>query len=86
MKSTEQEIQEIIKRYKISPERLEEYLKSKELELDIQVNPKTLVRVPTDVDFEMKDGNTTYEVSGFFSPNGSEYFINQVIDNLGYKI
>lgn len=86
MKSTEQEIQEIIERYNISPERLEEYFKNKELELDIQIKPKALVRVPTDVDFEMKDGNTTYEVAGFFNPNGSEYFINQVIDNLGYEI
>lgn len=86
MKSTEQEIQEIVERYNISPERLEGYLNNKELELDIQVKPKNLVRVPTDVDFEMKDGNTIYEVSGFFNPNGSEYFINQVIDNLGYKI
>lgn len=86
MKSNEEEIQEIMERYNITPERLEKYFKSKELDYDIPVKPKTLVRVPNDVDFEMKNGNTTYEVSGFFNPNGNEYFLNQIVDILGYKI
>ena len=46
---------------------------------------KQMRRIPKDVDFEMKDGNTTFEVAGHFNPNGDEYFINQIIRKLGYK-
>ena len=34
---------------------------------------------------EMKNGNTTYEVVGYFNPNGEEYFINQIIRKSEYK-
>lgn len=46
---------------------------------------KRLHRIPKDVDFEMKDGNTTFEVIGHFNPDGDEYFFNQIIRKLGYK-
>lgn len=46
---------------------------------------KSLSRVPDDIDFEMKDGNTTYEVVGHFNSDGKEYFLNQIIRKLGYK-
>lgn len=46
---------------------------------------KPLYKIPKDVDFEMKDGNTTFEVVGHFNPDGEEFFINQIIRKLGYK-
>ncbi len=46
---------------------------------------KPLQKIPKDVDFEMKDGNTTFEVVGHFNPEGEEFFINQIIRKLGYK-
>ena len=46
---------------------------------------KQMRKIPKDVDFEMKDGNTTFEVIGHFNPDGDEYFINQIIRKLGYK-
>lgn len=46
---------------------------------------KQMRKIPKDVDFEMKDGNTTFKVAGHFNPNGDEYFINQIIRKLGYK-
>jgi len=46
---------------------------------------KSLVRTPNDVDFEMKNGNTTYEIVSHFNSNGDEYFLNQIIRKLGYK-
>ena len=46
---------------------------------------KQMRKIPKDVDFEMKDGNTTFEVVGHFNPDGDEYFMNQIIRKLGYK-
>ncbi len=46
---------------------------------------KSLTRIPDDVDFEMKDGNTTYEIVSHFNSNGDEFFLNQIIRKLGYK-
>lgn len=46
---------------------------------------KSLVCTTNDVDFEMKDGNTTYEVVSHFNSDGDEYFLNQIIRKLGYK-
>ena len=46
---------------------------------------KPLQKIPKDVDFEMKDGNTTFEVVGHFNPECEEFFINQIIRKLGYK-
>ena len=46
---------------------------------------KSLYKIPKDIDFEMKDGNTTFEVVGHFNPDGEEFFINQIIRKLGYK-
>jgi|GEM_PF-812665 len=46
---------------------------------------KPLRKIPQDIDFETKDGNTTFEVVGHFNPDGEEFFINQIIRKLGYK-
>ncbi len=46
---------------------------------------KPLYKIPKDIDFKMKDGNTTFEVVGHFNPDGEEFFINQIIRKLGYK-
>ena len=46
---------------------------------------KPMRKIPKDIDFEMKEGSTTYEVVSHFNPEGEEYFINQIIRRLGYK-
>lgn len=46
---------------------------------------KPMRKFPKDIDFEMKEGNTTYEVVSHFNPDGEEFFINQIIRKLGYK-
>ena len=46
---------------------------------------KPLQKFPKDIDFELKEGNTTYEVVSHFNSDGEEFFINQIIRKLGYK-
>lgn len=53
-------------------------------DIPIDREQKSLCRIPSDVDFEMKDGNTTYEVVSHFNVKGNEYFINQIVRKLGY--
>ena len=63
--------------------------KQRDAEPSIKINTgrpqKRLHRIPKDVDFEMKDGNTTFEVVSHFNPDGDEYFFSQIIRKLGYK-
>ncbi len=46
---------------------------------------KDLCRIPPDMDFTVKDGNTEYEVVGMFNPDGDEFLLNTIIRKLGYK-
>lgn len=46
---------------------------------------KPLNRIPPDLDFAEKDGNTEYEVMGHFNPDGKEFLIDTMTRKLGYK-
>ena len=79
------EVQEILSEANAKWNCIETEILSKPKLIETNRQCKSLVRTPKDVDFEMKDGNTTYEVVSHFNPNGEEYFINQIIRKLGYK-
>ena len=68
-KKTCEDVKKILKDYKPLP-------------IEINREQKRLVRVPKDADFEMKLGNTTYEVAGHFNEDGDEFLLNQLIRNL----
>ena len=68
-KKTCEDVKKILKGYKPLP-------------IEINREQKRLVRVPKDADFEMKLGNTTYEVAGHFNEDGDEFLLNQLIRNL----
>lgn len=46
--------------------------------------PKILYRIPPDMDFAAKDGNTEYEVVGYFDSNADECVFDKIIRKLGY--
>lgn len=53
--------------------------------IDIDRPHKSLCRIPPDMDFTVKDGNTEYEVVGSFNPDGDEFLLGTIIRKLGYK-
>lgn len=85
MTNREQEVQEIMDKANENWSEIEKEISNKPRLIETNRKSKSLTRIPDDVDFEMKDGNTTYEVVSHFSSDGNEYFINQIIRKLGYK-
>ena len=85
MTSKEQEVQKIISKANKTWNEIEKEISSRPKLIETNRKSKSLTRIPNDVDFEIKDGNTTYEVVSHFNSNGDEYFINQIIRKLGYK-
>ena len=85
MNDREQEVQEILSKANEQWDEIEKELSNRQILIETNRKSKSLTRIPDDVDFEMKDGNTTYEVVSHFSSDGEEYFINQIIRKLGYK-
>lgn len=85
MTSKEQEVQEIIDKANEQWDEIEKELSNRPSLIETNRKSKSLTRIPDDVDFEMKDGNTIYEVVSHFNSDGDEYFINQIIRKLGYK-
>lgn len=81
----EQEIQEIMEKVNENWSEIEKEISNRPKLIETNRKSKSLVRTPDDVDFEMKDGNTTYEVVSHFNSDGDEYFVNQIIRKLGYK-
>ena len=53
--------------------------------IDTKRAVKKLCRIPPDMDFTVKDGNTEYEVAGLFNPDGDEFLLNTIIRKLGYR-
>ena len=53
--------------------------------IDTGREPKDLCRIPADADFTATDGNTEYEVTGHFNPEGDEYLLGAVIRKLGCR-
>lgn len=85
MNNREQKVQEILSKANEQWDEIEKEISNRPRLIEINRKSKSLTRVPNDVDFEMKDGNTTYEVVSHFNSNGDEYFLNQIIRKLGYK-
>lgn len=85
MTSKEQEVQKIISKANEQWDEIEKEISSRPKLIETNRKSKLLTRIPDDVDFEMKNGNTTYEVVSHFSSDGNEYFINQIVRKLGYK-
>ncbi len=85
MTNREQEVQEIMAKANEQWDEIEKEISSRPKLIETKRKSKSLIRIPDDVDFEIKDGNTTYEVVSHFNSNGDEYFLNQIIRKLGYK-
>lgn len=85
MTDREQKAQQIIDRANEQWDEIEKQISNQPKLIETNRKSKSLVRRPDDVDFEMKDGNTTYEVVSHFNSDGDEYFLNQIIRKLGYK-
>lgn len=85
MTNREQEVQEIISKANENWSEIEKRILSRPKLIETNRQSKSLTRIPDDVDFEMTDGNTTYEVVSHFNSDGDEYFLNQIIRKLGYK-
>ncbi len=85
MISREQQVQEFLSKANEQWDGIEKEISNRPKLIETNRKSKALVRTPDDADFEMKDGNTTYEVVSHFNPNGDEYFLNQIIRKLGYK-
>ena len=81
----EQDVQEVLSKANEQWDEIEKEILSRPRLIETNRKSKSLVRTPDDADFEMKDGNTTYEVVSHFNSNGDEYFLNQIIRKLGYK-
>ena len=52
--------------------------------IDTGRKPKELRRIPADADFTAKDGNTEYEVTGYFCSCTDEFLLNTIIRKLEY--
>ncbi len=85
MNDKEHKAQEIIDRANEKWDEIEKQISNRPKLIETNRKSKSLVRTPDDVDFEMKDRNTTYEVVSYFNSDGDEYFLNQIIRKLGYK-
>lgn len=85
MTNREQEVQEILSKANENWSEIEKEISNRPKLIVTNRKSKSLTRIPDDVDFEMKDGNTTYEVVSHFNSNGDEYFLNQIIRKLEYK-
>ncbi|MCM1342185.1 MAG: hypothetical protein NC213_10600 [Acetobacter sp.] len=85
MTDREQITQEIISKASKQWDEIDKQISNQPKLIETNRKSKSLVRTPDDVDFEMKDGNTNYEVVSHFNSDGDEYFLNQIIRKLGYK-
>ena len=85
MKSKAQEAEEIMSQANEQWDEIEKEISNRPRLIENNRKSKSLSRIPDDADFEMKDGNTTYEVVSHFNSDGEEYFLNQIIRKLGYK-
>ncbi len=85
MISREQQVQEILSKANENWSEIEKKISNRPKLIETNRKSKSLVRTPDDADFEIKDGNTIYEVVSHFNSDGDEYFLNQIIRKLGYK-
>ena len=84
MSSAKRELEEILAKLDEQQPEIDRILRRTAL-IDTGRKPKELCRIPNDADFVQKDGNTEYEVVGYFDSEGEEYLIDTIVRKLGYK-
>ncbi|MBR5313901.1 MAG: hypothetical protein IKU45_00635 [Clostridia bacterium] len=84
MSSIKRELEEILAKLEEQQPEIDRILRRTAL-VDTGRKPKELCRIPNDADFVQKDGNTEYEVVGYFDSEGEEYLIDTIVRKLGYK-
>ena len=84
MSSVKRELEEILAKLEEQQPDIDRILRRTAL-VDTGRKPKELCRIPNDADFVQKDGNTEYEVVGYFDSEGEEYLIDTIVRKLGYK-
>ena len=84
MSSVKRELEEILAKLEEQQPEIDRILRRTPL-VDTGRKPKELCRFPNDADFIQKDGNTEYEVVGYFDSEGEEYLIDTIVRKLGYK-
>ena len=84
MSSEKRELEEILAKLEEQQPEIDRILRRTAL-IDTGRKPKELCRIPNDADFVQKDGNTEYEVVGYFDSEGEEYLIDTIVRKLGYK-
>ena len=84
MSSVKRELEEILAKLEEQQSEIDRILRRTAL-VDTGRKPKELCRFPNDADFIQKDGNTEYEVVGYFDSEGEEYLIDTIVRKLGYK-
>lgn len=84
MSSVKRELEEILAKLEEQQPEIDRILRRTAL-VDTGRKPKELCRIPNDADFVQKDGNTEYEVVGYFDSEGEEYLIDTIVRKLGYK-
>ena len=84
MSSVKRELEEILAKLEEQQPEIDRILRRTAL-VDTGRKPKALCRIPNDADFVQKDGNTEYEVVGYFDSKGEEYLIDTIVRKLGYK-
>ena len=84
MSSVKRELEEILAKLEEQQPEIDRILRRTAL-IDTGRKPKELCRIPNDADFIQKDGNTEYEVVGYFDSEGEEYLIDTIVRKLGYK-
>ena len=84
MSSVKRELEEILAKLEEQQPEIDRILRRTAL-IDTGRKPKELCRIPNDADFVQRDGNTEYEVVGYFDSEGEEYLIDTIVRKLGYK-
>ena len=84
MSNVKRELEEILAKLEEQQPEIDRILRHTPL-IDTGRKPKELCRIPKDADFVQKDGNTEYEVVGYFDSEGEEYLIDTIVRKLEYK-
>ena len=84
MSNVKRELEELLAKLEEQQPEIDRILRRTAL-VDTGRKPKELCRIPNDADFVQKDGNTEYEVVGYFDSEGEEYLIDTIVRKLGYK-
>ena len=80
----EKALAEVLAKLERNRPELERIMNQKPI-IDTGRKPKILYRIPPDMDFTTKDGNTEYEVVGYFDSGGKESVTEQMLRILGYR-